>query len=39
MWFWRKHVYRDLSSYKRLALMVNKGGKEKKSNKEKVSLG
>ena len=36
MWFWRKHVCRDPSSYKRLAPIVVK---EKKSNKEKLALG
>ena len=38
-WFWRKHVCRDLSSYRRLVHIVNKEGKEKKSNKEKLAFG
>ena len=38
-WFWRKHVCRDLSSYKRLVHIVNTEGKEKKNNKEKLALG
>jgi len=39
MWFWRKHVYHDLSLYKRFAHIVVKKGKRKKSNKEKLALG
>ena len=39
MWFWRKHVCRDLSSYKRLAHIVKKEGKEKKNDKEKLAHG
>ena len=36
---WRKHVCRDLSSYKRLAHIVKKEGKEKKNDKEKLAHG
>ena len=39
VWFWKKHVCRDLSSHERLALIVVKQGKKKKSSTDELVSG